>query len=129
MATADSISGGTPILIGRSNPIDTSGREPDERFDTILRTLEISNDLVRNQLIINQSIENVILFENSDDGTAAMFGPVKPQNVRACLVFHPTKRGVGIRYRWGAGGGPASDPLHPWPKKPRMRTDIEYQVK
>ena len=94
-----------------------------------MRVLDIDNDLVRNQLIINQSIENIILFKDSDEGYAAMYSGERPRNVKVCLVFHPKRRGLGQRYRWGAGGGPANDPINEWGRAPRMKTDIEYQIK
>ncbi|KAI9822924.1 MAG: Structural maintenance of chromosomes protein 6 [Thelocarpon impressellum] len=117
-----------PILIGNNQTIDTSRNEPDARFDTTLRVLEIDNDLVRRQLIINQGIEQTILIENLKEANRTMYDGPRLRNVRQCYCINDQRRGWGIRLGYGQGGEPSSSPMRPMTGKPRMKTDTETQI-
>ncbi|KAL8721353.1 MAG: hypothetical protein Q9225_001965 [Loekoesia sp. 1 TL-2023] len=115
-----------PIIIGNNDRVDTKDHEPDSRFDTSLRILEIDNDLVRKQLIINQAIEQTILIDNRPDAVNAM-SDARLQNVKQC--FTPNVRpGTGIRFSYGWGGGLTENYVAAFNGPPRMKTDVEFQI-
>jgi len=117
-----------PILIANRQPINIEGREPDEAFDTVLRILEFDDVLVRNQLIINNSIEQVILVEDRKQAEDVMFsGSAAPQNVVACLCRHDGKRGEGLRLT-NRAGNIGTTPVIPGNQKPRMKSDVGGQI-
>jgi structural maintenance of chromosomes protein 6 len=118
-----------PVIIGNHHPLDTSGHEPDPQYDTVLRVLEINNDLVRSQLIINQSIEQTILVEGREDGMRILYEGRRPQNVKQCFCLNEGRRGWGIRLGYTAGSGnPSSGPIAPNNRQPRMKTDADSQI-
>lgn len=118
-----------PVLIANPRPINTAGREPDPQFETILRILEIDDPLIRDQLIINNYIEQVILVEDRKRAEEIMFNGPAPQNVVACLSLHGKKRGEGLRLTSRAGGNVSTTPVVPnLSQKPRMKTDVDSQI-
>ncbi|KAI9717417.1 MAG: hypothetical protein M1812_004769 [Candelaria pacifica] len=119
---------GAPILIGNNQPIDTSQHEPDPRFVTTMRVLQIENDLVRRQLIINQGIEQTLLIEHLEEGNATMFDGARLRNVKQCFCINPNKRGWGYRLAYNRSGEPSVSPIRAIQSVPRMRTDIEAQI-
>lgn len=115
----------SPILIGDPRPIDTSGAEPDSKFNTILRILKIDDPLIRNQLVINSRIEKTILVENQEDANEIMVKSSPPRNVSACHHLFP-QRGQGWTVRVVANAnGINSTPIAPPPahQPPRLRSD------
>ncbi|KOS17628.1 Structural maintenance of chromosomes protein 6 [Escovopsis weberi] len=121
-----------PIFIAYGSRIDTSSQEPDERFDTILRVLEFEDDLIRSQLIINSTIEKIILVKDRRQAESIMVdNEVPPRNVAACICFHDgeTKRGHGFRITFRSASGSASTaPITPFKGRPRMQSDIGGQI-
>ena len=124
-----------PIFIGSGHAINTDGREPDPEFDTILRILKIDNQLVRNQLIINNRIEQIILIQDRTKAERVMMDGPAPRNVAACLCLHEKKRGYGLRMtvrtnaREGGmsiGTTPVEPPVN---QKARLKSDSGSQVK
>ncbi|KAL8874123.1 MAG: hypothetical protein Q9174_000493 [Haloplaca sp. 1 TL-2023] len=115
-----------PILIGNNGRVETTGHEPDLKFDTSLRVLEIDEDLVRKQLIINQLIEQTILIENRPEAVNIM-SEGRLENVKQCFT-HNVKPGTGIRYSYGHGGGLSQTFVGAFQGPPRMKTDVEYQI-
>ncbi|KAG0647172.1 DNA repair rad18 [Hyphodiscus hymeniophilus] len=119
-----------PIYIGNHNRIDTTGNEPDVQHETILRVLEFDNDLVRNQLIINNAIEQCLLIPRRADCHRTMFHGPKPRNVKAGFSLHDTKRDCG--HQFGYTGRNRSDesvgPLLYRKNRPRMKTDAQSQI-
>ena len=101
-----------PILIGSRQRINLEGKEPDPSFDTILRVLQIDNLAVRDQLIINNMIEQVLLIPQRVKAEEVMFEGAPPRNVKACLSFHDVKR-EGLRLTVNATGGPSTAPIQP----------------
>ncbi len=91
--------------------------------------MQIDNDLVRNQLIINQNIEQIILIQNRQEAYTTMFDGAKPRNVKLCLCFHGTARGQGLRMGMGRGDVIKMDPISAWRGQARMKTDIEVQLR
>ncbi|KAH7625928.1 P-loop containing nucleoside triphosphate hydrolase protein [Sordaria sp. MPI-SDFR-AT-0083] len=120
---------GCPVLIGNRHPLNTDGKEPDPSFDTILRVLKIDNMLVRDQLIINQMIEQVILIPERTKAEDVMFSGARPRNVKACLSFHDRKRDEGLRLVVNGSGGFSTSPVQPQRNRlPRMKADVGSRV-
>ncbi|KAK4246342.1 hypothetical protein C7999DRAFT_33232 [Corynascus novoguineensis] len=118
----------SPVLICSPHSLDISGKEPDPEYDTILRVLKIDNQMVRDQLIINHAIEQVILVPERVRAQQVMFDGAPPRNVKACLAFHDRKRGEGLRLAMN-NGNISTSPIQPNPNlKPRMKTDSDSQV-
>ncbi|KAJ9666526.1 Structural maintenance of chromosomes protein 6 [Coniosporium apollinis] len=117
------------IFIGKSTPIDTSRNEPDAHLDTWMRVLRFDNDAVRNQLIINQSIEQTVLIEKRRDAMDFMYGGARPVNVKVCMCLNDeSKRGWGLRLTYSGAGSEKIDPVAAYTKRPRMQTDVEAQI-
>lgn len=119
----------TGVVIGKRLGPNTRLKEPDEHFLTILRALKIDNDWVRDQLLINYSIEKIILVKTREEGEDIMFpssGAQPPRDVMACLVHHDRKRGDGLRLT--NRNGPSTSPVYGWTQKPRMKSDAEFQI-
>ncbi|KAL2268152.1 hypothetical protein VTJ83DRAFT_2998 [Remersonia thermophila] len=115
----------SPIIIRSSHSLNLTGKEPDPEYDTILRALEIDSQIVRDQLIINHGIEQVILVPDRVRAQQIMFEDAPPRNVEACLAFHDGKRGEGLRLGKNISTTPVRPNLH---QKPRMKTPAETQV-
>lgn len=119
------------IIITRARNLDTTGKEPDERFDTILRVLKIDNDAVRSSLIINNMIEQIILIEDRVEAQEVMFNGPLPRNVKMCFCHHDGKRNHGLMLmNKGGGSSLTTNPITPNPgQQPRMKTDMDAQIK
>ncbi|KAH6681225.1 hypothetical protein F5X68DRAFT_234336 [Plectosphaerella plurivora] len=119
---------GTGIVIGKRLPASTRLKEPDSHFLTILRALNIEDDWVRDQLVINYSIEKIILVKTREEGQDIMFSSSgePPRDVIACLVHHDRIRGDGLRLT--SRNGPSTSPVQGWKRQPRMQSDARVQV-
>lgn len=122
-----------PIFIAHGGHIDTSSQEPEEQFDTILKVLEFDSDTVRSQLIINNSIEKIILVPERIEAENIMMNSERPpRNVTACLTFHDgaNKHGWGINLQRKPTGGANMSPIAPLKSGlPRMRSDSGEQIR
>jgi len=118
--------GWAPIFIGNAQPIDTSRNEPDPAFKTILRVLEIDNQLVKNQLIINQGIDQMLLIEDRQEAYNTMVSG-RPHNVKKCFCINKNKRGYGIVYS-RQGTNMNNDFTTPRNQAARMKTDTESNL-
>ncbi|KAK0610496.1 hypothetical protein B0T17DRAFT_116000 [Bombardia bombarda] len=117
-----------PVLIGNRHPLNISGKEPDENFDTVLRVLKFDDLRVRDQLIINHMIEQVILVPERVKAQEIMFSGAPPRNVKVCLAFHDLKRNEAIRMTVN-NGNYSSSPMQPNPHlKSRMKTDTGSEL-
>lgn len=114
------------IFIGNATPIDTSRHEPESHLTTWLRVLRIDSDLVRNQMIINQGIEQTVLIEDRKEAREFMIS--RPQNVKQIFAMHDDRSGGGIRFGWSSSGGLSSGPIQDYRRTPRMRTNLEDHV-
>ncbi|KAI4111346.1 MAG: hypothetical protein LQ339_000545 [Xanthoria mediterranea] len=114
-----------PIVIGNNGRIDTTNHEPDAQFETVLKVLEIDEDLVRKQLVINQAIEQTLLIDKREEVVKKM-NETRLSNVKQ--VYTHNARGTGLRYSYGWGGGLAQSFVPAWSGPTRMKTDVEYQV-
>lgn len=119
-----------PILIGNNQPLDTTGYEPDQRYETILRVLDIDSDLIKRQLIIHSRIEQNILVGTRNDGHRVMFEGSRPHNVARCYTLsdHDVNRGH-LLLNHGNGNHEIQPVKMRSNQPPRMKTDIEDQIK
>ncbi|RYP92582.1 hypothetical protein DL770_001340 [Monosporascus sp. CRB-9-2] len=116
-----------PILIAPRHSLSNL-REPDSRFDTIMRVLKFDDAVVRDQLVILNQIEQIILIEKREEAEKIMFDGQPPPNVTACIAFHDTKR-EGLRLTNRGGGNMSTQPVFPdQNQKPRMKSDGETQI-
>ncbi|KAL1303210.1 hypothetical protein AAFC00_006629 [Neodothiora populina] len=115
------------ILIGSSRHIDVSQNEPEPDVDTMLRVLDIDNDLVRNALIINQRIDQTVLIPKRADGSA--YAQRRKPNVFSVMSQHDTIRGQGWRFDVTRGGGNKTSPVQKWDRMIRMKTSQEEQIR
>ncbi|KAH6614761.1 hypothetical protein B0J18DRAFT_440171 [Chaetomium sp. MPI-SDFR-AT-0129] len=117
-----------PVIICNSRGLDTSRNEPDSEYDTILRVLEIENPLVRDVLVINNMIEQVILIPERVRAQEVMFDSAPPRNVKACLCFHDGRRDEGLRLTV-TGNGISTSPIRTnTSARPRMKTGASSQI-
>jgi chromosome segregation ATPase len=117
------------VAIVNHEPLDPTGHEPDPQYLTILRVLDIENELIKKHLIISQGIDQSILVPNRSDGTRIMFDGPRPVNVRQCFCINDKKRGWGLRLGYmGHQGNREMSPVKPPQGKSRMKTDIESQI-
>ncbi|KAK5173184.1 Structural maintenance of chromosomes protein 6 [Saxophila tyrrhenica] len=117
-----------PIMIGHPARLDVTGKEPAEDIDTMLRILDIDNDLVRNSIIINQAAEQMALIPEPAQAHAFMFKGAKPHNVRVTLA-RAAERGAAIRYEWSQRGASKASDVPAFQGPSRMTTDIQDQIR
>jgi chromosome segregation ATPase len=117
------------ILICNRHSLNLDGKEPDPEYDTILRVLKFDNTMVRDQLIIHQAIEQVILVPERHRAQQIMFDGAPPRNVKACLTWNEGKRGEALRLVNNNNNNISSSPVRPNPhQRPRMKTDSQSQL-
>jgi chromosome segregation ATPase len=120
------------IFISRPGRSLGNTREPDESFETILRVLKFDDERVKNQLIITNHIEQILLVPDRYEGERIMFDHKPPPNAHSCLSFHDTKKGQGIILSQRGGNFSSSPVSIDGPnqpiQKPRMKSDTEYQI-
>ncbi|PYH95203.1 DNA repair protein Rad18 [Aspergillus ellipticus CBS 707.79] len=118
-----------PVFIGVNKPIDTSAKEPEPQFDTALRILQIENELVRQQLIINHGIEQVLLIENLEQASSILFDGQRLPNVKRCYCIDQRDKRRGIHLSYSRTGEPSQAPVAAYNGRPRMKSDLESQIR
>ncbi|RMZ85324.1 hypothetical protein DV737_g709, partial [Chaetothyriales sp. CBS 132003] len=116
-----------PIFLGNNIPLDTSGKEPDEKFNTIMRVLDIDNEHVRKTLVIMHNIDNTGLIQDQAEASRVLFNE-RPRNLARCYCVHPRDKSKGL-FLSLRGGQPAQDPVAQWLGASRMKTNNEAQVR
>ncbi|KAI8627546.1 P-loop containing nucleoside triphosphate hydrolase protein [Xylariaceae sp. FL1651] len=118
---------GCPVFIGKASLGNL--REPDARFDTVLRVLKFDDQRVRDHMIINHHIEQTLLIESRAEAEDVMFdGHGPPENSGACLCFQDRKKGHGARIT-NLRGNLSTSPITPnLAQSSRMKTDQDSQV-
>ncbi|KAJ5738267.1 hypothetical protein N7493_001422, partial [Penicillium malachiteum] len=117
-----------PILIGKNRDIDTSSYEPDAKYQTALRVLQIDSPVVRQQLIIRHAIEQMLLIENLEEASAVLFDGEKPRNVRRCFCINERDRRRGHHLSFNRAGDPNQAPVPMYNGHPRMKSDAAAQI-
>ena len=118
-----------PVFIANKLPMDIEANQPDDRFQTILRALEIDNEMVKKQLIIAHAIEQCILIPDMEDASKTMFGEAPLRKVKRCYCFAPADKTKGFMLSYRHNGSAAQDPVAPWSGPPRMKTDAEQNIR
>ena len=103
--------------------------EPDPGLLTVMRALQIDNELVRNQLIVHHSIEQTILISDLKEGSNTMYHGDRPHSVKQCFCMDPNNRAAGIRLGYSRNGEASQDPIREFQGRARMRTDAEAQAR
>ncbi|KIV96661.1 hypothetical protein PV10_00499 [Exophiala mesophila] len=120
----------TPIFISNTQAIDTTSKEPDARFDTVLRTLQIDDEMVKKQLVIAHGIEQTILIPDMTEASRELFANGQPlKNVRRCYCFNPHSRQRGFVLMYKGRGEAAQDPIQQYDGLPRMKSDVEETIR
>jgi len=88
---------------------------------------QIDNALVKKQLIINQGVDQTILMMDRSKAVKEMTDATL-QNVRQCYALNE-RSANGIRLGYGYGGGLSQSHQPGFKGTPRMKTDIEFQIK
>ncbi|KAK4549245.1 hypothetical protein LTR36_007703 [Oleoguttula mirabilis] len=116
------------IFIGDPEPLNNIN-EPDPDVDTILRILSVDNALVRNQLIINQGIEQICLIASKSQAVDYLYSDTRPrpQYVKAAISIG--NNGAGIKYEYTRTGAEKSTSIQSWRGPARMETDHDEQVR
>jgi chromosome segregation ATPase len=118
------------IYIGKSAPMDTQQHEPAPELLTWLRALKIDDHLVRNQLIINQQIDQVVLIGERAKGADFMHGrDSNTRNVKMCFTFADGDRRKGRLYNYTSSGGVNNSPIDEYRGQLRMQADKEDQIR
>ncbi|RMZ82300.1 hypothetical protein DV738_g1812, partial [Chaetothyriales sp. CBS 135597] len=116
-----------PIILGNNIPLDTSGKEPDEEFKTMMRVLDIDNEHVRKILVIMHNIDNTGLIQDQAEASRVLFND-RPRNLARCYCVHPRDKAKAL-FLSLRGGQPAQDPVAQWLGASRMKTNNEAQVR
>jgi hypothetical protein len=93
----------------------------------VLTNSQIDNDLVRKQLVINQGIDQTILIQDRKEAIDAMDSE-RLHNVKQCFSFN-VRPGEAVRLAYGWGGGLSQSHQAAFRGSPRMKTDVEYQIR
>ncbi|CAG5148218.1 uncharacterized protein ALTATR162_LOCUS2168 [Alternaria atra] len=119
-----------PIYIGNKARINTREDEPPSELMTWMRALTIGEDLVRNQFIINQSIEQTVLIEDMKEGAQFMNarGP-STSKVRMCFTFADGDTRKGRVFNYTNNGGINNSPIAEYSGPLRMQVDMDAQIK
>ncbi|KND02887.1 DNA repair protein SMC6 [Spizellomyces punctatus DAOM BR117] len=109
------------ILKYSRRPIHFKNGEPDTQYLTVLRALEFDNDVVRDQLILQHHIEQMVLVQTRDEGNA-ITGKSFPRNVSG--VFTIDCFSMGSR-----GGGLSTQSIVPYRGQPRLAADVSIFIR
>lgn len=85
--------------------------------------------MVRRQLIINHGIEQMLLIENVEEASAILFDQERPRNVKRCYCIDRRDRRRGVHLSYTRTGDPNHSPLSAYTGRPRMKTDLESQIR
>jgi chromosome segregation ATPase len=119
-----------PIYIGKKDPIDTTAHEPHSSLLTWMRALKFDNHLVRNQFIINQSIEQTVLIETRAEGYQFMADRgLMTRNVKMCFTFADGSKRKGRVINYAPSGGLNDSPIDEYRGVLRMQADKADQIK
>ncbi|KAH8149661.1 uncharacterized protein LAJ45_06292 [Morchella importuna] len=115
-----------PLSITQVKPLNLV--EPDPRFKTIYRILEISDENVKRQLVIGNSIEQVILVEDLEDANRIMERRTQNDHINSCYALNLNRQGWGLKVG-GNNGASGVTPVNAFTSQARMRTDVGAQTK
>ncbi|KAF2466767.1 dna repair protein-like protein rad18 [Lindgomyces ingoldianus] len=119
------------ILIGNDQRIDTSRHEPPPDMDTWMRAIKIDNNLVRNQMIINHAIDQIVLLPSRKSGQDFMHdGGSRRVNVKAVYTFSDKNPRKGHAINFNPQSGAVNmGPILEYVGATRMQADKEPQLR
>ncbi|KAI1333465.1 P-loop containing nucleoside triphosphate hydrolase protein [Xylariaceae sp. FL0016] len=131
LSLMDRLHVGYPVIIAPVSGIGNRLSEPDEGFSTILRVLKFDNQLVRDALIINNQIEQILLIETLEEVHRVLLdGPSAPRNGSVALCHYAGKRGFGHRVVRKPGTNHSTSTIRPLlSQKPRIKSDVETEIR
>ncbi|KAK0714317.1 P-loop containing nucleoside triphosphate hydrolase protein [Apiosordaria backusii] len=119
----------SPVFIGQRNPLNLAGKEPDAEYDTILRILKIDNQAVRDTLVINNMIEQVLLIPKRTTAQNVMFDGAPPRNVKMCLCFNDSRNSKNAGFRLtNSGSSLQTNPVNNRREQKRLKTESGSQI-
>lgn len=114
------------ILTGNNEPLVP--KEPDEKYTTVLRILDIDDEAIQKQLIINHNIEQTLLIADVSEATREMYDGPRLRNVKACFSFQPNDKSKGIALSYTSSGEPSQDPVAEYKGLPRLKGNVEHMI-
>jgi len=90
---------------------------------------KIDNDVVRRQLIINHGIEQMLLIERLEEASSVLFDGARPKNVKRCYCIDRKDKRRGIHLSYSRMGEPSQAPVPAYNGSPRMKSDLESQIR
>lgn len=70
-----------------------------------------------------------MLIENVEEASKILFEGGRVRNVRRCLCIDARDRRRGVTLSYGRTGEPSQAPVAPYVGRPRMKSDIDSQIK
>ena len=123
-----SMSHGHSVFISHPGFVIRELQEPEPKFETVLRVLKFDNQRVRDQFILSNNIEQLLLAPSRVQGQDIMFDDQPPLNATACITPHD-KRGQGLRLSRKKNNFETST-IRIDPKiRPRMKSDTDTQIR
>lgn len=93
-------------------------------------SLQIEDDLVRNQFIINQGFEQTVLIESRTEASKFMYARGPPtRNVKMCFTFADGDKRRGRVINFTPNGGINDSPIGVYSGALRMQADKEDQIR
>ncbi|KAL5372456.1 hypothetical protein DPSP01_013478 [Paraphaeosphaeria sporulosa] len=120
----------TAYIISRTERLNTTGHTPHAGLLTMEGALNISHDLVRNSLITNQSIEQIVLIQNRQEASElAHRSPAQRPNVKAIYCWSDQSHRLGHAFSMNNATGTTSMSAIPEFKGPiRMQADKGHHI-
>ena len=115
------------IYIGHPDPLENLHLPDDRSIDTILSVLNIDNHLVRNQLIINQAIEQTLLIRQRAAAERLLNSNGRLRNVRAAISIGNDPE-LGVRQDYSGDAAARSSYITAWNGVKRMQIDYQQQI-
>lgn len=85
--------------------------------------------MVRRQLIINHAVEQMLLIEDLEEASSALFDGDKPVNVKRCYCIDKRDRRRGYHLSYNRSGDPNQAPVAMFRGNPRMKSDAASQIR
>ncbi|EEB07460.1 Smc5-6 complex SMC subunit Smc6 [Schizosaccharomyces japonicus yFS275] len=113
------------IVVGKYDPFDYSAGEPTQKYPTVLRMIDFSDDEVLHTLINHLGIEKMLLIE--DRREAEQFMKSGPANVTQCYAIDPRSKGYGFRIVSNQRSSGISK-VSPWNRPPRIGNSVTMNI-
>ncbi|KAF2444443.1 dna repair protein-like protein rad18 [Karstenula rhodostoma CBS 690.94] len=120
----------TAYIISKTARLDTTGHTPDAGLLTMDGVLNISHDLVRNSLITNQAIEQVVLIQKRQEASElAHRSPADRPKVKAIYCWSDQSHRLGHQFSMNNQTGTTSmSAISEFKGTVRMQADKRHQI-